>query len=204
MMSLYRVGILMAAMFLWLPASGYSQVTGPEVKVDYFHLDIVMESDSPQSILLTKEGKAIANSLGSYFGIPPVITASAVGMLKEEKKKGEETFVTFTFGEPGNATDRTHKYCGLAVQNLSINKPGKAHFQLDVHDHAIGIYAVTPKQRIGQGRSWVEANIEVVSVRGDKWEDLVKQGKCNIAMDRTLAACKGPDCPVIRDGPMYK
>lgn len=181
-----------------------AQVTGPEIKVDNFHLDVVMEPQGAISLIETKEGVAIASAIGSYFGIDPTVTAGAISLIREERHDGEETFITFKFGDPASTTDKTHKYCGLAVKDLSIVRPGHSHLQLDVHDHSIGIYTVTPRQGIGGGRSWVEANIEVISARGDKWENLVKEGKCNIAMDRTLAACKGPDCPIIKDGPMYK
>lgn len=195
---------MFAVISVFAASLAQAQVTGPEIKIDQFHIDIVMEPQGALSLIKTKEGIAIASAVGSYFGIDPKITMGAINLLKDESRKGEETWVTFKFGDPANTTDKTHKYCGLAVQNLSINPPGKAHFELGVHDHSIGIYTVTPKRRIGEGRSWVEANIEVISARGDKWEGLVKEGKCNIAMDRTLAACKGPDCPSIKDGPMYK
>ncbi|UEM12364.1 hypothetical protein J4G43_049545 [Bradyrhizobium barranii subsp. barranii] len=58
------------------------------------------------------------------------------------------------------------------------------------NERGVGIYTWTPKQGVGQGRSWVEADYTIYGVKSDLAEKYRTEGKCK-PVGKNIINCRG-------------
>ncbi len=161
------------------------------------HLDQVQEPKSVFQVLKECAGNTTCASLatvaGAYFGIPvkQILAAGAV-LTKLEYRGEEERDSVFKF--PSG-----YVYCKSRMILTSIvpkDDPRGSIFLAYASASQLLITTWTPKNGAFAGRSWVEANIQVMAVRQKYAEQSYASKQCFRAGNRLLFKCRGGGCPV--------
>jgi hypothetical protein len=162
-----------------------------DYKVSKMHLDQTMAPknvlDGINDIKNSPIGMAIINAAAAYIGVNPAIVTLALKAIPSGSMAGEE-------GRYSIPTEAGYKYCRARINVISINPASgdrASVLNATANNNGIAIYTWTPKQGVGGGRSWAEAEFELVSVRDDLYDQSIKAGTCKPSNDRALLRCKG-------------
>ena len=137
---------------------------------------------------------ALMTAASSYFQIPIDKLVSGTALLANNKS-GEGTFMTI--GLPSG-----YSYCKSQMRMVSIvPRDGDRGSTFLGRADAKGMYAETwtPVQGIGQGRSWVEAEITLVGVLDSLASWSYSSGTCRKPESRNLFYCRGGGCVNTND-----
>lgn len=179
-----------------LPFSGaasYAQfydVSPGDYSVTKLHIDQVMQ---PKNVLdVMKECKnnavcsAVATAASSLTGVP-LDTAVAVAATVAPQRAGEGWHSTVTLPEP-------YVYCNVQMSMVSIvphDGPRGSLWLGEVRGpREFYLEAWTPRRGLGNGRSWVEADVTIIGVK----PSLQNFGNCHDSNKRTIWYCRGGGC----------
>jgi hypothetical protein len=134
---------------------------------------------------------AVSNA-AKWLGVPPALVEAGITLAAEtvHPSGSEETRTFIRF--PADFT-----YCRLSFAMDSITPTSgdrASKFWLDTRDNLIEIGAWTPRQRVGGGRSWVDARVSVVAVRRAVAQQYRRENKCFPPKEGTALECRGNGC----------
>lgn len=137
-------------------------------------------------------GAALAAA--AYFGVsvdPQIVVVARVAASRQGDPDGE----TFDHILP---IPEGYRFCRLQFNPVSIAPGGGARaseVEIWANPTFAHLYTWTPRQGLGGGRSWVEAEVTVLGVRNDLYGTRVGDGTCRSIEQRTLIGqCKGNPC----------
>lgn len=139
------------------------------------HLDVVKEPQSilegGMNILKSPEGQAALQALAATSGLPPgAIRAGGLIAGAMSKPSSDETRMRFSY-EPGWTFCRVHK-------TARISDTGGAVLSGTAQTHDMGFYAHTRQNAPTGGRTWIEGEVEIVTVRQDRAAHYRSAGHC--------------------------
>lgn len=167
--------------------------------VSRLHIDSVREPHGWEYYLKSREGQVITSAVASYMGINPAYVYLAINTLPTATVKGEETFYDLLVPDG-------YVYCGSRVRVISIvpnsgSRASTINVTVFPNPDKLGIYTRTPVLGLGQGRSWVEADVEVYGILPEYYEEFKKKGICASSSPATiLLNCSGNPCDGFAHG----
>lgn len=147
--------------------------------------------------------KQVVSKAGELLlGIPPKAISVALALIPQAHRAGEEGWYTFTL-------PNGYVYCRSEIETVSVSPASGDRASVmgaSSIDNGVTVYTWTPRQGVGGGRSWVEANYTLVGVRADVAEKHRQAGICK-QPGRVLVSCRGakginkgmPACGSVRD-----
>ena len=196
--------ILLFLLFLSLTSLGANAQTdfvATSVKVDP-----VMQPKQPVEVFkeCAKDPvcSAVLKGAASYLGVSPTLVSAVLAIIPQAKMEGEEGHFTIQLPQG-------YVYCRASIRTVSVvpaTGDRASVMSATSNEHGIGIYTWTPKQGLGQGRSWVEADYTIYGVKSDLAEKYRTEGKCK-APGKNLINCRGatgvnhgmPACGSVED-----
>jgi hypothetical protein len=124
--------------------------------------------------LQSDEATVALSAIATYFGINPAYVIAAQQAIPTSRGAGEETFYNLPVS-PG------YRYCGSRITVISMN-PGSgdraALLKGAAWPEIISFYTVTPVLGVGQGRSWVDADVELYSIQSSYYSEFERNNIC--------------------------
>ena len=138
----------------------------------------------------------IVTAAGEYFGVPvgEILALSAV--ISNLQFHGDEER-SFDFKFPVG-----YIYCKSQMIMTSIvphDGPRGSIFLAYAADNQISFSTWTPRQGFGGGRSWIEADMQVLAVQKEYAEQAYQSKQCFRAGERLLFKCRGGGCVNTKD-----
>lgn len=181
--------ILTFALVLLIAGAAHSQ----EFKVRSFVFNEEMEpkqyGDTANECLQFSRCANALKGLAAYAGIPPeaIDMATVISQLTYSRT-GEETRYDLNTS-PGYQT------CRISVDvhsTVPLTGPRASTLDIAVHPNRIHMVSWTPVRNQTEGRSWVDATIELLEVRDDRASAYRASGKCHPTADRVwVYRCRG-------------
>ncbi len=165
-----------------------TKMTSDDFTVISVKLDQVMQPKSATDTFVecTQNAacKAIIDVAAAYVGVDSSMFTSAVAAIAESKA-GEES--RFAYKLPSG-----YQYCRAKVETVSVVPAtgDRASFMsIDADAREVRAYTWTPRQNLGNGRSWIEANFTIIGVKDNLVQQYRSNGRCKAAYIR--AECRG-------------
>ena len=170
------------------------------------HLDQVMQPQSTTDALLecvqSALCKAIIDRSAEAFGVPISELTSAIARIPRADKIGEEAFFEYKL-PPG------YKYCNSKTSTVSIvprDGSGGSLMRVTSNPDGLSVYTWTPRLKTFDGRSWVEADFDIVGIQEGEAEQSWSERYCR-RPGKELMNCRGngtgddgrPACGVVAD-----
>jgi hypothetical protein len=143
----------------------------------------------------------LAKGAATYLGVPSAATTAAIAILSGDKPDDSEE------GHFGVTLPKGYMYCRSKIHMISVvPADGKraSIFSASSTDTGLSIYTWTPKRGVGQGRSWVDADVTVYGVRNEKVKEEQTVNRCKMP-GKNLINCRGngggdrPGCNSVED-----
>ena len=190
--------LVLAASVILIVSHTMAMANDDDYKVSKMHLERTQQAKNLLNGITDIKNSPVAmvaiNAAASYLEVSPAVVTIALKAIPTGSVAGEEGHY-FVPVEPG------YKYCRSRSTVISINPPSgnrASVLNATAGDTGISIYTWTPRKGLGGGRSWVEAEFELTSVRNDLYDQSVKAGICKPAKGRALLRCKG-NCGSVAD-----
>jgi hypothetical protein len=138
----------------------------------------------------------------SYLGVPPNLISIGAAIVAGAGKPGNSEEGHFEVKIPDGYT-----YCRSQIHMISVvpaDGPRGSIFSASSTPTGIGIYTWTPRRGVGQGRSWVDADVTVYGVRSAIAQQQISAGHC-VAPGKNIINCRGngsgdrPECKSVND-----
>ncbi|AEF99805.1 hypothetical protein [Methylomonas methanica] len=162
-------------------------------KISQMKVDSVRQPHGLDWYLKSRESKVILTSIASYMGVDPSYVSLAIDVLPSASVQGEETFYDLPLA-PG------YKYCASRVGVTSLN-PGSGNraavIDAKVFENGhLGVYTWTPVNHFGEGKSWAEADVQVMGILNSYYTEYVNKGICQqvSGSHEQLFSCRGNPC----------
>lgn len=162
-------------------------------KISQMKVDSIRQPHGLDWYLQSRESKVILTSIASYMGIDPTYVSLAIDVIPSANVSGEETFYDLPLA-PG------YKYCASRVAVTSLNPgSGSRAAVIDAKvfkDGHLGVYTWTPVNHFGEGRSWAEADVQVMGILNSYYTAYVNKGICQQISGEyeQLFSCRGNPC----------
>lgn len=146
--------------------------------------------------------RGLADAAATYLGVPPGRVSAALAALPQAQRAGEE-------GRYMISLPTGYQYCRSRIQTISVvpaTGDRASVMGASSRENGVGVYTWTPKQGLGKGRSWVEADYTIYGVRAAIADKERQAGKCK-PFGTTLISCRGatgvnkgaPACSTVSD-----
>lgn len=156
--------------------------------VTNLHYDAVRQPHGLDWYLQSREAQAIIGSISGAMGISPVYVVLARNAIPTATPVGEETNYTVPL-EPGYA------YCATRLKVTSIvpaDGERASVINAAVNPQGLQMTTWTPVMRPGEGRSWVEGDIQVFGIKPEYLDEFVTKGVCKKITDQVaIISCRG-------------
>jgi hypothetical protein len=164
----------------------------PNVIVTTHHINPVRDARTPwdevANCLRDAACAAIVNTFAGELGVSP----QAIGMVKvgvafSAQQNGEETRYAI-------APVKSYKICRVEIRTASVvpaTGDCASLFSITATPDAVNIYTWTPKQGIGEGRSWYDGVVAVAHAQETGFAALQSQGKCTVSPKDSQYQCRG-------------
>lgn len=182
-----------AVFYVGILCSGLIQAQGTPFVVASMHIDQVRDAKNVFDMVRECDNDDLCSNIlkavESYYGIPPGLTATVAA--------------TFSGGSRGEGwgvdmiLPNGYLYCGSSMKMVSIvphDGPRGSLFRGAVARNEIHLETWTPIQGLGDGRSWVEADVTLIGVREDLAAQAQKEGQCKGFDERNIWYCRGGGC----------
>ena len=186
------VSIVVAVVFYCL-CNGASAQTYPKktFAVTTVHIDSMRNARGLDWFLPNHTAQGILGSIAAGMGIDPSYVALATAAIPQPAMQGEQTDYRIPV-EPG------YTYCASRIRVISIVPRGGGQASLmnvAANSQELQITTVTPRLPPGQGRSWIEADIQVYGILPAQQNEFVSKGICkNVTPQVFVWSCRGSDC----------
>ena len=143
----------------------------------------------------------LMTSVGAYAQTDFVATSAKVDPVMQPKQPGDvfkecANNQACSEGEEGHFTiqlPQGYVYCRASIRTVSVVPATGDRASLmsaTTNERGVGIYTWTPKQGVGQRRSWVEADYTVYGVKSDLAEKYRTESKCK-PPGKNIINCRG-------------
>jgi hypothetical protein len=165
-----------------------------DVVVTTHHINPVRDARTPwdeaNNCLRDSTCSAAIKAIAAELGVPTeVIGLVGAGVAFTAKQEGEETrySIPATIGR---------KVCRVLIRTTSVvpaSGDRASLFSLSAIQSGVSIYTWTPRQGIGQGRSWYDGVVFIAHINAELADQYMKSGKCTVPQSGTAAAyqCRG-------------
>ncbi|MNV65393.1 hypothetical protein D3C71_1580850 [compost metagenome] len=130
--------------------------------------------------------RTIVDGAATYLGVPPGTVSAALASLPKADRAGEEG--RYTIALPDG-----YQYCRSTIRTISVvpaTGDRASVMGAKSTQRGVDVYTWTPRQGLGGGRSWVEADYTIYGVK-DSLADRERQaGECRPS-GSTLISCRG-------------
>jgi hypothetical protein len=169
-------------------------------------VDAVMQPKQPADALKECANDPVCSSIiggaATYLGVPSTLVSGALAIVPKAERAGEEGHYTIE-------VPQGYVYCRASIRTVSVvpaTGDRASVMSATSNDSGVAVYTWTPKQGLGQGRSWVEANYTIYGVKSDLAEKYRAEGKCK-PPGKNLINCRGatgvnhgmPSCGSVDD-----
>jgi hypothetical protein len=130
---------------------------------------------------------SLAKVAADYLGVPPVATSAAIAILTGGKPPTSEE------GRYSMSLPDGYTYCHAQIRlNSVVPADGKRApiFSAASVERGLTFYTWTPKRGMGEGRSWVDADVSLYGVRTAIAKDAQNSSKCTVP-GKTIEDCRG-------------
>lgn len=165
--------------------------------VTQLHINAVRQPQGLESLFIARDSRQVQSSVSRYMGIRNEFVALS-SVRPTAEVKGEDTFYDLPLPDG-------YVVCAARVYVTSI-APGSGKrasvFNVNIRKNAIGAYTWTQRPRPFDGRSWVEADIQLLGIL-EKFKDEFQEKKvCGNDFQRelSLVSCSGNPCPPSKFG----
>lgn len=130
--------------------------------------------------------KGAIDAASTLVGVDSNAFTTALGLINHQNR-GEESWTTI-------ALPIDYEYCRMKISTISVvpaTGDRASYMSVAAHPTSVGVYTWTPRQGLGKGRSWVEADFTVIGV--GKWvaDKYRAEGKCNSSKEHAVVSCRG-------------
>lgn len=153
-------------------------------------IDSAREARPSEWYLEGRSEQSLVRSLAEFMEIDPEYMTLAKSTMFRNDRDGEALRVNV-------ATPRGYSYCGARVRVTSVvPSEGPRASQLRVFANPEGILIETwaSLSSMGSGRSWVEADIQLISIRTEFIREFVSNGICVLPSESAILTCIGKQC----------
>lgn len=188
--------ICLASILSWasLYAGTASAQQSDDIVVTAHHINPVRDARTPwdeiQNCYRDRICTIALNGIAAQFGIPPNAMRLVNGAaIMSARPQGEETRYSIS-------ALSGRKICQVQVRTTSVvpaTGDRASLFSITATQPSVAIYTWTPRQGIGQGRSWYDGVVFVVQVRAELSDQYAASGKCTVPQSGTSAnyQCRG-------------
>lgn len=124
--------------------------------------------------LKSREAQAILTSVTTYMGVDPFYVKLALDAIPSAKIAGEETF--YSLPVPSG-----YVFCAARISVISM-APGSgkraAVINAGNRGDSLGVYTWTPVRHFGEGRAWVDADVQVTGIKEQYVQEFRNKGVC--------------------------
>lgn len=158
--------------------------------VSTLHYDAVRAPHGLDWYLQSREAQAIIGSIAVAAGIDPSYVALA-SVQPSVSVEGEQTDYVLPL-EPGYA------YCGTRIRVTSIvphDGDRASTINVAVNTAELQMSTWTPVRHFGEGRSWVEGDIQLYGIKPEYLHEFVESGVCKeVTSQIAIFSCRGGGC----------
>lgn len=175
---------------IWSPPGTCLPVAGapPQVIVTVVHFNPVMQPrnivDGIQECRRNTVCNSALNAALASLGVPPEILAATRFIPTSGSRRGEES--TYTVNAGANTTICQVDIATTSVVPLRGNRA--SFFSASASGNQVSLYAWTPSQGLGKGRSWWDGTVTITAVRTS---DLGRVAACGLQAHTINYACRG-------------
>lgn len=130
--------------------------------------------------------KTLVDAAATYLGAPPGTVSAAMASIPGPQYSGEDA--NFRYNVPSG-----YQYCRALIRTISVTPASgdRASVMSAGNDkNGVHAYTWTPRQGLGGGRSWVEAEFTIYGVRNEIADQMRAKGTCR-AFGKPLINCRG-------------
>ena len=179
----FRVSTLTALFLIFTSFSTIANAQSHDRRTTHFHFNPVMEPDGLQDVVVECYRNhacwgPFRGAVASLTGVDVNIVGTIASLGYE--KKGEET-------RQWLKPDQGWSFCRANLVMISAapkTSGDKSSFSIGMHSSGMGLYAHTPRQNAGRGRSWIDLVIVVEQVKSAQLSHFLNSGDCTIAPGR--------------------
>lgn len=144
---------------------------------------------------------AVVKAGAAYLGVPSMAVSAALALVAGDKPSGSEEG-RFTISLPAG-----YVYCRSQIRMISVvpaDGERASIFSASSVENGMSFYTWTPKRGVGQGRSWVDADVTVYGVKARLVQQAQADNKCT-AWGKNIENCRGngsgdrPECKSVND-----
>jgi hypothetical protein len=162
--------------------------------VAQMRIDATREPHGLNWYLKSREAQGIIQTVAAYMGIDTTYVKLALDSIPKVVRVEEETH----FGLP---VPSGYAFCAARIGMRSM-VPGTgeraAFISANATATSVDIYTWTPVRHLGEGRSWVEADVQVTGIKPEYLEEFRNKGVCKPPAPQILK-CRG-NCPGVEWG----
>lgn len=161
--------------------------------VTQMRVNSVREPHGLDWYLKTREAKAILSTIASFMGIDPRYVSLATDAIPQVSVVGEDTF--YHLPVPAG-----YAFCAARIVIHSIvpgsgDRPSEISAGIRQDGTALGVYTWTPIRHYGEGRTWIDADVQVTGIKPNYLQEFRNKGVCKEPTsnnpDDVILRCKG-------------
>ena len=200
LISVAAVAATLAA--LWPAGAQAESYPSDLFSVNQLHFDAVRSPRGLDWYLQSREAKAIIGSISAYMGVNPKYVTLAIGSMPKANSKGEETWYELPVASG-------YSYCSARITVTSLapadgDRPSSISASVFPGGTA-KIYTWTPVRHFGEGRAWVEGDLQVTGILPRYRDEFIRKGICApLTQQIGLLECKGNPCSPAYHGGSHK
>lgn len=157
----------------------------------------VRQPHGPDWYLQSKEAKVILSAAATYMGIDPKFVNFALQVMPTVKVESEEAFYTVRVAP-------NYAFCSayIGVESLvPAGPPRAAVIDARATNQGLAIYTWTPVKHFGEGKTWVNADVEVIGIKPAYLSEFRSKGVCKEPVESAyILQCRGNPCSPVRFG----
>ena len=173
-----------------------SASASPEYILTSTYIDEVTQpknvNDIARECLSNSACNAAASAVADYFGAPPGTVTAIKTIVKIDPVSTSTDKYIHVLSPPG------YKYCRSRLSTISMVGSSWHALSMSTPLDGINVFIHVPQRGTGNGRTWVEAQIDLLSVRKDIWQAAYNSGRCHNP-DTWLLRCPDSNCPQVVD-----
>lgn len=181
---------VLSLLFLLMASASAGACAQTDFVATSVKVDPVMQPKQPGDVFKecanNQACSAVLKGAASYLGVSPTLVSAVLAIVPQATREGEEGHFTIQLPQG-------YVYCRASIHTVSVVPATGDRASLmsaTTNERGVGIYTWTPKQGVGQGRSWVEADYTIYGVKSDLAEKYRTEGKCK-PVGKNIINCRG-------------
>ncbi len=159
--------------------------------INQMRIDSVRSPKGIDAFYLGRNEQQVTSSVAKYTGLRDNYISLAKSAKPAAVPKGEET--TYSLPVPSG-----YKLCAIRMDVISLAPASgdrASYIDSVAGPNGFGAYTWTGQQGLGGGKSWVEADVQMLAILPEYLEEFRQKGVCgDFSQDRGLVKCRGNPC----------